>query len=330
MRIPRCYDPRRMSSAQARIPRILGRALRGVVWTVLFAVLAAGGAGLLGQAWHAPGSPARAELTYAGDSALDARLDVGTQQLTEIAAEVEKLAAEARIALEEVASADPTRLREAVQRGGQAATTIEAATATLRASLAGLPGEGEAAVIEYSNDTLVRRAAILTAIDAASNLADKWRQVAARATEVANLTGLFSQHDATVLEAAARGRRSNWAEAVAILDQALLIVADVQTLRVRLIAGSDGTVLDEWVDRNADYDAALRALYAELEASGGIVTDRVQERRRDEQAALARLPPDRRTIVVIVAEVTRNGLTQAVVAIDDAHGRIDEALAEAT
>jgi hypothetical protein len=319
-----------MSSAQARISRLLGRALRGIVWTVLFAVLAAGGAGLLGQAWHAPGSPARAELTYAGDAALDARLDVATQRLTEIAAEVEKLAADARIALEEVASSDPTRLREALQRGGQAATTIEAATASLRGSLAALPGDGPAAVIEFSNDTLVRRSAILTAVEAASSLAGHWRQVAAHATEVANLTGLFARHDATVLEAAARGRRSNYAEAVGILDQALLTVADVQSLRARLIAGSDGTVLDEWIERNSAYDAALRALYAALDASGGIVTAEVQERRRDEQDALARLPPDRRTIVVIVAEVTRNGLTQAVVAIDDAHGRIDEALAEAT
>ncbi len=319
-----------MSSAQARIPRILGRALRGVVWTVLFAVLAAGGAGLLGQAWHAPGSPVRAELTYAGDAALDARLDVATQQLTSIAADVEKLATEARIALQEVASSDPTRLREALQRGGQAAATIEAETVALRSSLAGLAGGDAAAVIEYSNDTLVRRSAVFSATEAASSLAGHWRQVAAHATEVANLTGLFARHDAAVLEAAARGRRSNWAQAVAILDEALLTVADVQTLRVRLIAGSDGTVLDEWIDRNADHDAALRAVYAALEASGGIVTDEVQARRRDQEKALARLPPDRRTIIVIVAEVTRNGLTQAVVAIDDAHGRIDEAVAEAT
>lgn len=319
-----------MSIAPARIPRILGRALRGVIWTVLFAVLATGGAGLLGQAWHAPGSPARAELTYAGDAALDARLDVATQRLTEIAAEVEKLASEARIALEEVVSSDPTRLSEAVQRGGQAATTIEATTAALRESLAGLPGEGEAAVIEFSNDTLVRRSAILTAIDAALSLAGHWRQVAAHATEVANLTGLFTRHDTIVLDAARNGRQRKYVEAIAILDQALLTVADVQSLRVRLIAGSDGTVLDEWIQRNADHDAALRALYAAFDASGGIVTGQVQARMRDQEVAFARLPPDRRTIVVIVAEVTRTGLTQAVVAIDDAHGRIDEALAEAT
>lgn len=318
-----------MSSAPARILRILGRAIRGVIWAVLFAILAAGGAGLLGQAWHAPGSPARAELTYPGDAALDARLDVATQRLTEIAAEVERLAAESRIALEEVASSDPTRLRDSLLRGGQAATVIDVGTRDLRDSLTGLPGEGEAAIIDFSNATLVRRSAILTAIDAASGLAAHWRQVAAHATEVANLTALFTRHDTTVLQAAASGRRRNYVEAIGILDQALLTVADVQSLRARLIAGSDGTVLDEWIQRNSDYDAALRALYAALEASGNTITAEVEARRREEQIAFERLPPDRRTIVVIVAEVTRNGLTQAVVAIDDAHGRIDEALAEA-
>jgi hypothetical protein len=45
--------------------------------------------------------------------------------------------------------------------------------------------------------------------------------------------------------------------------------------------------------------------------------------------AYAQLPPDRRTIIVIVSEVTRGGLTQAVLAIEDAHGRIENALAEA-
>lgn len=319
-----------MSSVPARITRILSRLVRGAIWTLLFAVLAAGGAGLLGQAWHAPGSPARAELTSLGDTALDARLDVATQRLTDIAAEVEKLASEARIALEEVASSDPTKLRESLQRGTQAATSIDAASSELRDSLTGLPGEDEAAVLEFSNASLVRRSAVLTAIDAASSLTGHWRQVAARATEVANLTALFSRHDTTVLAAAASGRRRDYAEAIGVLDQALLTVVDIQTLRVRLIAGSEGTVLDEWIQRNAAYDAALRALYAALRESGNTVTAKVQSRYRGEQIARERLPPDRRTIVVIIAEVARNGLTQAVVAIDDAHGRIDEALAEAS
>jgi tetratricopeptide (TPR) repeat protein len=329
MRTCRCYDPRRMSSAATRIQQALGRATRAVTWTVVLAVLAAGGAGLVGQAWHAPGSPARAELTHAGDAALDARLDDATARLTEIAVEVERLADEAKIALEEVASSDPTRLRESLQRGGQAASTIDIETRELRDALADLPGDGPAAVLEYSNATLVRRSAILAAIDAALSLAAQWRQVAARVDEVANLTALIAQHDTTVLDAAARGRERAYREATAILDQALLVVADVQSARARLIAGSEQTVLDEWIQRNGDYDRALRALYEALERSGGQVTVEVQSARRGEQVAFAQLPPDRRTIIVIVSEVTRGGLTQAVVAIEDAHGRIEDALAEA-
>ena len=46
------------------------------------------------------------------------------------------------------------------------------------------------------------------------------------------------------------------------------------------------------------------------------------------KAAHDLLPPDRRTIIVIVAEVARGGLTQAVLAIEEANGHIDDALAE--
>jgi hypothetical protein len=318
-----------MSSAPARNLITLGRAARGLVWSVLLVVLAASGAGLVGQAWHPPGSPARAELTYPGDAALDARLDAATVRLTMIATKVDSLATEAKVALEEVTSSDPTRLRESLQRGGLAATTIEVETDALRASLADLPGDDPTASIWYSNETLVRRSAVLAAIEAAASLAAHWQQVAARSTEAANLTGLIATHDQTVLAAAAKGRRRNYAEAVTILDTALAIVVEVRELRVRLIAGTDNTVLDEWVERNGNYDTALRALYRALDESGGVVNVEVQSARRDERIAFQQLPPDRRTIIVIVSEVTRGGLTQAVVAIEDAHGRIDEALAEA-
>jgi hypothetical protein len=318
-----------MSSAAARISHTLGRAIRGLVWAVVLVVLAASGAGLVGQAWHPPGSSARAELTYTGDAALDARLDAATQQLTLIAAEVDSLAAEAKIALEEVTSSDPTRLRDSLQRGGQAATTIEVATDVLREALDDLPGDEPAATISYSNDTLVRRSAVLTAVDAAAGVAAHWQQVAARSTEAANLTGLIAAHDETVLDAAAKGRRRNYAEAVTILDSALATVVSIRELRVRLIAGTENTVLDEWIERNGNYDVALRTVYRALDESGGAVTVEVQSARRDERIAFEQLPPDRRTIIVIVSEVTRGGLTQAVLAIDDAHGRIDAALAEA-
>ena len=60
--------------------------------------------------------------------------------------------------------------------------------------------------------------------------------------------------------------------------------------------------------------------------SKGKITLEVQAARRDEQIAFNNLPPDRRTIIVIVSEVARGGLTQAVLSLEDAHARIDDAL----
>ena len=318
-----------MSSAPSRIVPRVRRVLRGVAWTVVLAVLAAGAAGLIGLAWHAPGGPARAELTFTGDSTMDARLDAATERLQRIAADVDKLAGEAKTALEEVASTDPARLRAALERGGQVAAGIDGATRDLRDSLTGLPGDGPAAVLDYSNATLVRRAAVLAAVDAAASLANQWQTVTGRAVDAAHLIALIDEHDMTVLAAAAKGRDRQYGEAMPILDDALGTVDEITALRKRLIASAEPTVLDEWVTRTGNYDTALRALYAALVASGGEVTLEVQAARHDEQLALAQLPQNRRTIVVIVAEVARGGLTQAVVAIEDAHGHIDQALAEA-
>jgi hypothetical protein len=318
-----------MSSAPARFLPNIVRAIRGMLWAALFAVLAAGAAGLVAQANHAPGSPARAELTYAADAALSARLDQATVQLQAIATHVEQLAEEAKTALAQLASSDPATLQASLQHGGEVAAAIDAETIAVLAVLAGLPGDGPEAALEYSNDTLVRRAAILAALDAAASLNASWQQVTARAGQASQLTILLAEHDQIVLDAAAKGRDHAYAEAATMLDQAILAVSNVKSQRTTLIAGTEPTVLDEWILRNGAFDVALQALYLALVASGGKQTPAVVQARRAELEAQARLPPDRRTIIVIVAEIARGGLTQAVLAIEDARGRIDDALAEA-
>jgi hypothetical protein len=219
-----------------------------------------------------------------------------------------------------------------VEQGDEAAATIEARAAQLRLTLADLPGDGPTATIEYSNATLVRRSTVLAAIEAASGLAVHWRQVAARAIETANLTSQIARHDQTVIAAAADGKERRYQRAIGILDEALLLVADIQSRRARLIAGSEGTVLDEWITRSHDFDTAVKNLYAALRdcaCPGGPYTVEVQFANRDMELAKAQLPPDRRTIIVIVSEVTAGGLTEAVIAIEDARGQIEDALAEA-
>jgi hypothetical protein len=328
----RCYDPRRMSTAPSRTrPSIASRVagvIRGLGWIVLLVVLAASGAGLAGLAWHAPGSAAREELTYVADAQLDSRLDGAQASLEGIATDVQRLATEAKSALEEVTSVDPSRLQAGLARGNGIAASIDAKARALHAALAGLPGDEPDAVVHYSNATLVRRAAVLAAIEAASGLAASWQTVAARADDTSRLTALISQHDSTVLEGTQHGVDSEFKLAVGSVNDALAVIAEIETLRARLLAAGD-TVLDEWIQRTKAYDVALLHLYTALVKSKGAVTIDVQSARREEREAFDQLPPDRRTILVIIAEVTRNGLTQAVLAIDDASGRLDDALANA-
>jgi hypothetical protein len=318
-----------MSSAPTRRLPSVGRVLRGVAWTVLLAVLAVAGAGLVGGTFHAPGSPARAELTHAGDASLRPRLDDASDRLRRIAVDVDSLAQDAKTALAEIASADPARLRAALEDGAVRVAAVDSATRDLREALVGIPGDGPTAILDFSNPTLFRRAAILAAIDSAASLAVQWELVTGRAVDAASLIELIDGHDQTVLEAAALGRDHKYEQASAILDDALFAVSSVQEMRVKLIAGSENTILDEWIKRTGAWDVALKAVYDALDRSGGKITIAVQSARREEQRAFALLPQDRRTIVVIVAEVARGGLTQAVLAIDDAHGRIEDALAEA-
>jgi hypothetical protein len=315
-----------MSSAPTRTIPPLGRVLRGVGWTLVFAAFAVGGAGLLGESFHPPGSPSRAELTYAGDTALAVRLDAAASQLQAISDNVDELATDAKTALEEVGSTDPTRLRDALLHGGQAATAIATQTRDLKESLAGLPGDGPGAAIDYSNPTLVRRAAMIAALEAASSMASLWQTVTGGAANAAHLIDLIDEHDQTVLQAAAQGRNHAYRAGATTLDSALDTIAQVQQLRVTLISGGGDTVLDEWIQRTSTFDKALQALYVALDESHGVVTLKVQDKRRDEEAAFAQLPPDRRTIIVIVSEVARGGLTEAILSIEEAHGRIDDAL----
>ena len=319
-----------MSSPRPRIPPSLGRAVRGIVWTALFAVLAAGAAGLIAQASHAPGSAARAELTAAGDAALNARLDQATGRLEAISDDVDRLAEDAKTALEELASSDPTRLQDSLAQGDEIAARIDTETRTLQSSLDALPGDEPDAALRYSNDTLVRRAAVLAALDAAGSLNANWLLVTGQAAEVSGLISMIDGHDQVVLDAAAKGRKAQYAKAAETLGDAILAVANVKAERNKLISDPGPTVLDEWIERNKNYDVALQALYTALvQSHGNPQTAKVQAARRAERDAFEQLPPDRRTIIVIVAEAARGGLTQAVLAIEEANGRIDDALAEA-
>jgi len=142
--------------------------LATLAWIALAAVVALGGAGLVGELTHPPGGATREELTYPGDTALALRLDDASIRLRQIATNVDQLSADAKAALEDLASTDSTALQKSLDHGNGIAVILTTATKDLRNSLAGLPGDEPDAILHFSNAPLVRRASILAALLTAS------------------------------------------------------------------------------------------------------------------------------------------------------------------
>jgi len=313
------------ASAGARVGTLTG----AIAWTMLSIAVSLGGAGIVSQLGHVPGGPQRQELTWGADQSLKVRLDAAAASLADIASNVDRMAEAAKAALGSVASVDPTTLQSNLERGNGAAVLISQATKALQSSLAGLPGDGPDAAYTFSNPTLVRRAQILAALDAALTLADSWNSVTARSLDAARAAGLLNAHNQQIADATVLGTAGNYQDAVAKIDTAKITLQDITSLRDLIVAGGDTNVLDAWIEVNQTFDTELRGLYAALVTSHGKNNMLVQAHYRDEQAAFNNLPKDNGAIVVIVAQIAQGGLNQAVLAINDAQGRIEGALDQA-
>ena len=306
-----------------------GRLARTAGWSVLAAALALGGSGLIAETSHPPGDDQREELTYAADVAVAPRLDAIAGQLTTLASVVDQLSDDARSALAAVSVDDASSLQAALASGTAHASQIQSSAATIQASLAGLPGDGVDAPTLYSNATLVRRADLLAALDSLSGIGDQWSSVTRQANNAATLTRVIREHDTTVAAAAAQGVQAQYAKAIGTLATASATLDQISQLRQQVVPDTGRTVLDDWIDVHSTYDKALLALYQALKKSGGTRTPVVDAAYRAENVARQALPSDDRAIIVIVSDVAQGGLNQAVVAIEDARGRIEEALAAA-
>ena len=142
------------------------------------------------------------------------------------------------------------------------------------------------------------------------------------------LSAELEAHVDAVATAAEHGRDAAYEAALAALDDADAAIAGARELRDLLADTVEVTTLDEWLDRSEAYDVALRALYTALDDVGGRVTTAVREAIAAEEAARARLPPDARGLVVIMADIGRGGMNGAVIAIEEARGRLAEVLVE--
>jgi len=308
------------------------RSLAGtLLWLVLIVVIALGAAGIVTAMDHPPGTAARADLTAAGDAEVVPLLDAAEGDLAALADQVEALGTQARGALAALNGADVATVEAAIAEGDRLVADIAVRSAALRASLAAVPYVGTpTAILTVSGAIVTRDATLVAALDTTSGLRAAWRRLTIGSVSATRMSTLLAEHDRLMGEAIARGRQARYKDAMTFIDQADVQIAAARALRDQLSNTVDVSILDEWLGRNAAYDVALRDLYKVISTVGGRVTDKVREAIAAEAAAKARLPPDTRGLVIIMAEIGRGGMNGAVIAIEDARGKLASALDAAT
>jgi hypothetical protein len=204
---------------------------------------------------------------------------------------------------------------------------VTARTVAIRRELASVPYVGTPeAGLTVSDAVVARHAALVAALDATAGLDTVWAHLTTGSAAATKMSGLLAAHDQLVAQAADRGVHAKYADALKLLAQADVQLADAQTLRNQLVNTVDVSVLDQWLSRNGDYDVALRNLYQAISKVGRTVTAATRAAVKAEKAARARLPPDTRGLVIIMAEIGRSGMNGAVIEIEAARAKLSDAL----
>lgn len=301
--------------------------LAAVAWLFAVLVIALGGAGIVAAMDGGPSRVARPELTAPGDAALTPILDAAEVDLAALAGDVEALGVQARAALAAQVGNDVDTAEAAIGRGAVLLAAIRAQTAAIASHLDAAPLVGtRSAEFQLSEAVRERYARLEAALATVADLDEAWSGLTTGALPAARLSRLLADHDEAVLAAAKLGRDAKYDKAVGTLDAADAAIADARRLRNTLANTVDVSVLDEWLDRNANYDVALRGLYLALRDVGGRVTNDVRDAIAAEKAAKARLPPDSRGLILIMSEIGQGGMNGAVIAIEEARGRLADAL----
>jgi hypothetical protein len=305
------------------------RSLATLGWLVAAVVIALGSAGIAGGLDHPPASGARPELTYGADRLVAPILDASTADLRALSDQVDVLAGEGRQALSALVSGDTSGLKAAIGAGEAQVGTIATAARALRARLAALPAIDAAAAARFGPSTLERYATLIAALPAVDTLGDEWTRLAAGSVPAAELTTYLAAHDRIAGQAVQLGAAGRYADAIRTLARATAELAAARTVRDQLATRIDTSTLDTWIDRNATYDTAATDLWAAIVASPTRVTPAARAAAAREEAARALLPTNTSALVVILGDVAQGGLNQAVIAIEDARGRLLDALAAA-
>lgn len=307
--------------------RSLARRLGLVVgWIVIAALIAIGAAGVVAATEHPAGANTRPELTWAGDQAAIPALDAATTELARLSSAVDGLASTARRSLTGIVGGDVEALSKTIDAGTAQVTEVKAQTTQLVAALERVPGVGDEASLRLSPGVIERYQALASTQGLTDGLETDWLAFTGRAVGAARLTGLLARHDRETAAAAKAGAAGHYQRALTLLDAPDATLAEALKLRDDLAGSTDVSTLTDWLNRNAAYDAALRNLYQSLVDARGRVTNQVRKAFAEEAAARDQLPADTRALVVIMGDLARGGLNEAVISIEQARGALAAAL----
>lgn len=298
-----------------------------VAWLLVATAISLGAAGLVTAMNRPAGTPARPELTWREDTAARPALAAAETSLVALEAEVETLGSIGRLALTELAANDDMGIDAAIAQGTAQLDAVQAAVDAFRASLGAVPAIGDPdEAIRLSQDVRDRYDLLVATVRETDDLAGSWRVLTAETLTANRLIALLLDHDRLAGEALRAGSRADYDAALESLDVAGVRLAAARELRDDLANRVDVATLDRWLELNAEYDAALRELYASLRDSEGVATDRVRAAIDAELEARERLPQDTRALVVIMSDLARGGLNQAVISIEETRAAIADSL----
>ena len=295
-------------------------------WLFVVVLFALGASGLVTAMAHRPGTDSRSELTWAADEAVRPLLDNAVLDIGRLADVYEELGQHGRAAVAALISGDGTRLAVAVDRGQRLVDEITLAVTRVRAQLRTIPGFGPFQERYFSAVTIQRWNDVNVAFDQTTGVDAGWSALARGSQDAVRLLFLIDQHDQYVAAAAQAGTQAKYEEAVRLLDLAVPPMADLRALQVSLASRVDVQLLTELLDRTADLDAALRTLYTLLVASKGETTAAITAAIATVDTAREALPADSRANTVVLSDIARSGPNDAVIRIEQARGRLLEAL----
>lgn len=300
------------------------------LWLLIVLAIALGAAGLVTATPSAILPAARPELTGVADAAVTGRLDVAETDLTVLAAQVDALGTAARGALSALVSGRPATVDAAVAEGDKLVGTIGTQAAQVQTDLDAAPYVGATdADLHVSPAVEARYARLRSGLAAVKDLDVSWADLTDGAVTATRVSEGLAEHDRLVGLAAEQGRAAHYKEALVYLGQASDQILASRSLRTKLAVTVDVSVLDQWLDRNATYDKALRGLYLALNKVGGRVTKGVRDAIAAEKVAREQLPPDSRGLILIIADIGRGGMNNAVIAIEEAKATLSDALTPA-